>query len=73
MSTGAPTTEALEAAASADVLLVATDFDGVLAPFDADPMQATPVEGTVETLRSLASLPGVHVAVRLGPRPRHAA
>ena len=66
MSAGAPPTEALEAAASADVLLVATDFDGVLAPFDADPMQATPVEGTVETLRSLASLPGVHVAVVSG-------
>ena len=66
MSTGAPTAEALEAAASADVLLVATDFDGVLAPFDADPMRATPVEGTVETLRSLASLTGVHVAVVSG-------
>ncbi|CAN7238269.1 trehalose-phosphatase [Terrabacter sp. LjRoot27] len=66
MSAAAPTTETLEAAASAEVLLVATDFDGVLAPFDADPMRATPVEGTIETLRSLASLPGVHVAVVSG-------
>ncbi len=66
MSAGAPTAEALEQAASAESLLVATDYDGVLAPFDADPMSATPVPGTIETLRSLAGLSGVHVAVVSG-------
>ncbi|KRB47651.1 trehalose-phosphatase [Terrabacter sp. Root181] len=66
MSATAPSAEALEEAAAAPVLLVATDFDGVLAPFDADPMNATPVAGSIDTLRSLASLPGVHVAVVSG-------
>ena len=66
MSAGLPSTEALERAAAASTLLVATDFDGVLAPFDADPMEATPVPGAVDTLRALATLAGVHVAVVSG-------
>jgi trehalose-phosphatase len=66
VSATAPPAEALEGAAAAPVLLVATDFDGVLAPFDADPMNATPVAGSIDTLRSLARLPGVHVAVVSG-------
>ncbi|WP_030199773.1 trehalose-phosphatase [Terrabacter tumescens] len=66
MSAVAPVEEALERAATTRPLLVATDYDGVLAPFDADPMQATPVPGAVDTLRSLAALPGVHVAVVSG-------
>ena len=66
MNAGPVTTEALEHAAAADTLLVATDFDGVLAGFDADPMNVTPQPGTIETLRSLAALPGVHVAVVSG-------
>jgi len=57
---------ALEAAASASSLLVATDFDGVLAPFDKDPMAVRPRPGGVEALRSLAELTGVHVAVVSG-------
>jgi trehalose 6-phosphate phosphatase len=66
VSAVAPIGEALERAAEAATLLVATDYDGVLAPFDADPMKATPVPGAIDTLRSLAGLPGVHVAVVSG-------
>ncbi|GAB3075286.1 hypothetical protein GCM10027053_46250 [Intrasporangium mesophilum] len=66
MSAVAPSDEVLEHAAAATPLLVATDFDGVLAPFHADPMQATPLPGTVDTLRALAALEGVHVAVVSG-------
>jgi trehalose 6-phosphate phosphatase len=66
MNAGPLTTEALELAAAAPTLLVATDFDGVLAGFDADPMKATPQPGTINTLRALAELPGVHVAVVSG-------
>lgn len=47
-------------------LLVATDFDGVLAPLVLDPMTSRPQEGTIEALRDLAALPGVHVAVVSG-------
>jgi trehalose-phosphatase len=63
---GPPPFEALERAAAAPTLLVATDFDGVLAPFDTDPMRAAPGPGTVDTLRALAALEGVHVAVVSG-------
>jgi trehalose 6-phosphate phosphatase len=66
MSVGRPSDDVLETAAAASPLLVATDFDGVLAPFDPDPMRAVPLPGTIDTLRSLASLPGVHVAVVSG-------
>lgn len=66
MSGGLTLTEALEEASAASSFMIATDFDGVLAPFDTDPARATPTPGTVDTLRSLASLPGVHVAVVSG-------
>ena len=66
MSAVAPSGEVLEHAAASTPLLVATDFDGVLAPFHADPMQAAPLPGTVDTLRALADLPGVQVAVVSG-------
>ena len=70
--------EALEEAAASERLLVATDYDGVLARFAEDPMQATAEPGTIDTLRSLAELPGVHVAVVSGrdlddAAPPHAA
>jgi trehalose 6-phosphate phosphatase len=58
--------EAFERAATARPLLVATDYDGVLAPFAEDPMQAVAGPGTIDTLRLLAGLPGVHVAVVSG-------
>ncbi|MEO7449116.1 MAG: trehalose-phosphatase [Humibacillus sp.] len=58
--------EALEKVATAERLLLATDFDGVLAPFAEDPMKARAAPGTIDTLRSLAELPGLHVAVISG-------
>jgi trehalose-phosphatase len=66
MSTIAPPDEVIETAAAATPLLVASDFDGVLAPFEADPMQAAPLPGTIDTLRSLAALQDVQVAVVSG-------
>jgi trehalose 6-phosphate phosphatase len=57
---------AIEAAARAESLLVATDFDGVIAPFARDPMSVQPTPGSLETLRSLASINGVHVALVSG-------
>jgi trehalose 6-phosphate phosphatase len=57
---------ALESAAGAPSLLVASDFDGVIAPFNVDPMAVQPTPGSLEALRSLAALPGVHVALVSG-------
>ena len=47
-------------------MLVASDFDGVLAPLVLDPMSSRPQPGTVEALRALAELPEVDVAVVSG-------
>ncbi len=58
--------EALSYAASLPTLVVATDFDGVLAPIVLDPMTSRPVEGTIEDLRRLAGRPGVRVALVSG-------
>lgn len=57
---------ALDGLAAHDTVLVATDFDGVLAPLVMDPMAARPLEGTVESLAALADLPGTHVAMVSG-------
>lgn len=57
---------AVDSAAGASSLLVATDFDGVIAPFDVDPMAVRPTPGSLEALRSLAALDGVHVALVSG-------
>lgn len=57
---------ALESAALAKPLLVASDFDGVIAPFNADPLAVQPTEGVMETLRHLAGLPHVRVAMVSG-------
>lgn len=46
-------------------LLVATDFDGTLAPLVADPQQSRPVDGTVDALAALARA-GMQVAVITG-------
>lgn len=56
----------LEAVAGAPRLLVATDFDGVLAPFVLDPMDARPQAGTVESLTDLAAAPDTWTAVVSG-------
>ena len=55
--------DAIMAIAAAPRLLVATDFDGVLAPFVLDPMAARPQAGAVESLTELAAAPGTWTAV----------
>ena len=45
--------------------LVATDFDGTLAPLVADPQQSRPADGAINALRGLARL-GAQVAVITG-------
>ena len=57
---------ALERAAKAPTLLVATDFDGALAEFTLDPDDTAPARGAMAALRGLASLPDTHVAVASG-------
>jgi trehalose 6-phosphate phosphatase len=56
----------LAAFAGRSRVLVAVDFDGTLAPFVLDPMQARALPGAVEALRSAAELDGVTVAVVSG-------
>lgn len=58
--------EALDSFAKRRPVLVASDFDGVLAPFETDPDNVRPLPGVMDVLRSLAGLPGVHVAVVSG-------
>lgn len=57
---------ALSRAASAPVLLVASDFDGTLAPISADPALVGAEPGSVETLAALAALPHTHAAIISG-------
>lgn len=57
---------ALASLAAAPAILVASDFDGVLAPFVLDPMDARPQPGTMEVLTALAALPRTHAAVVSG-------
>ena len=52
--------------ASTPVLLVATDFDGTLAPIVTDPMDARPTREGVVAIRTLAELGQTHVAVVSG-------
>jgi len=61
-----PLDRALETLARAAVLLVATDYDGTLAPIVEDPAQARPIRESLVALRALASLPHTHVAVISG-------
>ena len=58
--------KALVEFAAAPTVLVASDFDGVLAPIVLDPMDARAIEGTVEVLEALAGLPDTHAAVVSG-------
>jgi trehalose 6-phosphate phosphatase len=58
--------DAFEAFCRVPEVLVASDFDGVLAPFVADPMQARALDGTLEDLTALADLPRTHTAVVSG-------
>ena len=47
-------------------LLVASDYDGVLAPIVSDPAKARPLPAAVRVLAALAELPGTEVAVISG-------
>jgi trehalose 6-phosphate phosphatase len=58
--------EALRRIAGVDVLLVASDYDGTLAPIVSDPDQALPDARSLEALRRLAILPRTHVAIISG-------
>jgi trehalose 6-phosphate phosphatase len=59
-------TEALAAVARRRPLLVASDYDGVLAPLVGDPSAAVPLPGTAEVLARLAAADGVTVALVSG-------
>lgn len=58
--------EALEAVARVPVLLVASDYDGTVAPIVEDPDEAQPDRESVVALRALSALPQTHVAVISG-------
>lgn len=57
---------ALDSFVAREQILVATDFDGVLAPLVDDPSASKPIAGSVAALRGLASAPGVFVAIVSG-------
>ena len=56
----------LEQLAHSPVLLVASDYDGTLAPIVTEPAQARPLREAVVAMRTLAGLPHTHVAVISG-------
>jgi trehalose 6-phosphate phosphatase len=58
--------QALATFAGRRPLLVASDYDGVLAPLHDDPSAAVPERGVAEALDRLASVPGVTVALVSG-------
>ncbi len=58
--------EKLDAVAQTPLLLVATDYDGTIAPIVADPDAARPDREALLALRRLAALPNTHVAVVSG-------
>jgi trehalose 6-phosphate phosphatase len=58
--------QALNRAAATARLLVASDFDGTLAPIVSNPADARPLPGAAEALRALAGLPSTTVALVSG-------
>ena len=58
--------EALAALARVPALLVALDFDGVLAPIVQDPATSRPLPGSAAAVRALADLPATAVAMLSG-------
>ena len=58
--------EALQRAADAPHLVVASDYDGTLAPFVDDPTKAVPIDGALDVLSELAALPDTTVALLSG-------
>lgn len=59
---------ALDGLSGVPRLLVAVDFDGVLAPIVDDPSTSAPLPAAAEALRTLAALPDTAVAVLSGRR-----
>ena len=57
---------ALTTAARRDIVLLASDFDGVLSPLQDDPLACRPVAGSIEALRSVADEPGTTAALVSG-------
>lgn len=57
---------ALDALLDRRPVLVALDFDGVLAPLVDEPSAARPLPGSTDLLAALAQAPGVHVALVSG-------
>ncbi|HYC54085.1 MAG TPA: trehalose-phosphatase, partial [Candidatus Binatia bacterium] len=64
--TFAETSRRLEDLANAAVLLIASDYDGTLAPLVSDFANARPDRECIVALRTLAALPHTHVAVISG-------
>lgn len=58
--------DAIAAVAARPRLLVASDFDGVLAPFVRDPLDARPQPGTIETITALSAAADTWTAVVSG-------
>lgn len=58
--------DAAHRAAAVRPLLVATDYDGVMGPLVRDPAQSRPLPGMVDSLRAMAAVPGVTVALVSG-------
>ena len=58
--------ERIEQLARTPVLLVASDYDGTLAPIVANPDDALPCREAIVAMRQLASLPKTHAAVVSG-------
>lgn len=58
--------DALSQVGAHPTVVVATDFDGVLAPIVDDPSTSRAVPGTIDSLREMAGRRGVHVAVVSG-------
>lgn len=58
--------EAVRRSALVPTVLLASDFDGTLAPFVDVPMNARAAPGALAALRAAAALPGVHVALVSG-------
>lgn len=56
----------LDALAASPVLLVASDFDGTLAPIVADPARAEAEREALVALRNLSRMPQTHVAIVSG-------
>lgn len=58
--------ESLDRIATVPVLLVASDYDGTIAPIVSDPSEAHPKRPSIVAIRSLSNLPQTHVAIISG-------